>query len=346
MGKSYKMTAAGLKRAFIPIMAAAFLAAISNQAAAVSHYDPITEAEVLSSQAFNASPSPEQPSRREGVHLPIILNDSVEAYIEHFTAEKKTFQAGLNNSMPYLPLMKKIFREENLPEELVYVVMIESWFNPTAVSRASAVGLWQFMAGTAREYGLRNDQWIDERRDHVKATRAAARYFRALHSRLRSWTLAMAAYNAGMGKLRQAIFGTGSEDFWDLKQSAYLRKETKSFVPKIMAAAIIARDPAAYGFRISARQPLRFDVVEIRTSTDLRNVAKEIKTPLATIKSLNPEIKGSFTPPRRYLLKVPEGKRKIFIAKRGGSGRDVYNAGRTAVSSGVSARLGPNLPES
>ena len=342
--KSYKMTLAGLRRAFIPVIAA-FLAAISNQAAAVQHYDSITDAEVFSSQAFNASPYQES-SPKEGVHLPIILNDSVEAYIEHFTTEKTTFQAGLNNSMPYLPLMKKIFREENLPEELVYVAMIESWFKPTAISRASAVGLWQFMAGTAREYGLRNDQWVDERRDHVKATRAAARYLKALHARLRSWTLALAAYNAGIGKLRQAMFGADSEDFWDLKKSGYLRKETKTFVPKIMAAAIIARDPAAYGFRISTRKPVRFDVVEIETSADLRAVAKDISTPFASIKSLNPEIKGSFTPPRRYLLKIPEGKRRVFIAKRRGYGRDAYNAGRAGVSSGVRAGLEPNSPES
>ena len=256
-------------------------------------------------------------SRTEGIQLPVILNDSVEAYIDQFTSEKTTFQAGLNKAVPYLPVMKKIFRDEKLPEELVYVAMIESWFDPVAVSRSNAVGPWQFMPGTARGYGLVNDEWIDERRDHVKSTRAAAKHFRALHAGLRSWTLALAAYNAGMRRVRQAMFGAGSGDFWDLKQSTYLNKETKTYVPKILAATIILRNPQAYGFQVPDHKPLSFDVVELRKSTDLRVIAELINSSYSRIKLLNPEIKGHLTPPRSYKLKIPEGTKKIFVAKNG-----------------------------
>ncbi len=240
-------------------------------------------------------------------HLPMIRNDRVEAYIDYFTTERTTFQAGLDNSMPYVNIMKEIFRQAHLPEELVYVAMIESWFDATAVSRANAVGPWQFMSGTARECGLRTDRWIDERRDIIKSTFAAARHFQRLHDRLQSWNLVLAAYNAGASRVREAVFSRGSRDFWDLEESDYLAEETKTFVPKFMAAAIIARDPAAYGFRLPLPKAVLFDVVEIAGSRDLRSLARELGAGYDELRSLNPEIIGEFTPPGTYLLKVPAG---------------------------------------
>jgi hypothetical protein len=251
-------------------------------------------------------------------HIPVVLNDSVEAYIESFkTSGKIMFQQWLDSSARYLDLMQEIFRNENLPEELVYVAMIESGFDPGAISRAKAAGPWQFMPGTARSYGLRSDWWVDERKDHIKSTRAAARLFRDLHSKLGSWPLALAAYNAGMGKVRRAMLKTDSEDFWDLKESAHLRRETKGFVPKFMAASLIARDPAAYGFQIPEVEPLRYDEVAIWESVDLNFVAYCTGSTYQTIKSLNPEINGKSTPPNisPYLLKIPEGKSKTFLAR-------------------------------
>jgi hypothetical protein len=251
-------------------------------------------------------------------HIPILFNDSVETYIEYFrTRRKGSFQQWLDRSARYLPVMKEIFRNEKLPEELVYVAMIESGFDPDAVSRAKAVGPWQFMSDTARQYGLRSDWWVDERKDHIKSTRAAAQHFRDLRDLLGSWSLVLAAYNAGTGKVQRAMLRTGSNDFWDLKETAHLRRETKGFVPKFMAAALIARDPAAYGFRVPEDEPLRYDEVVIEESMDLGIVAFCTDSTYAMIKSLNPEINDRFTPPDvpRYLLKIPEGKKKIFAVR-------------------------------
>jgi hypothetical protein len=254
----------------------------------------------------------------QAYHIPIVLNDSVETYIEYFgTLRKDVFQSWLDNSAAYLATMKDIFRDENLPEELVYVAMIESGFNTGAVSPAKAVGPWQFMPYTARQYGLKSDRWVDERRDYLKSTLAAAHLFRELHNRLGSWPLVLAAYNAGMKKVRNAMRRTGSTDFWDLKESPFLLRETKSFVPKFMAVALIARDPAVYGFRVPAATSLQFDVVTIRGCMDLRVAADDTDSTYATIKRLNPEINGESTPPDRqyYPLKIPKGTRKTFQAR-------------------------------
>ncbi|HYQ48343.1 MAG TPA: lytic transglycosylase domain-containing protein [Thermodesulfovibrionales bacterium] len=279
----------------------------------------VTAAINSSPPSFELSTSADETIEKKAYHVPVLLNDSVEAYIEYFrTRGKSTFQRWLDNSAPYLHPMKEIFREENLPEELAYVAMIESGFDPGAVSVAKAAGLWQFMPDTARRYGLRSDRWIDERRDHIKSAHAAAQHFRDLHSRFGSWPLVLAAYNAGTAKVQRAMLRTGSTDFWDLKESAYLRRETKSYVPKFMAAVLIARDPVAYGFRVPDVEPLRYDEVVIPKSTDLGIVAYCIDSTYEMIKSLNPEIQGGVTPPDdpRYLLKIPEGKKKIFLARR------------------------------
>ena len=255
----------------------------------------------------------------QAYHVPVVLNDSVETYINYFsTLRRDVFQTWLDRSAAYLATMKNIFRDANLPEELVYVAMIESGFNPLAVSHAKAVGPWQLMPSTARHYGLKSDRWIDERRDYLKSTLAAARHFRELHDSLGSWPLVLAAYNAGMNKVRKAMRLTGSVDFWDLKESPFLLSETKSYVPKFMAVALIARDPASYGFRVPVATPLQFDVVRIRGVMDLRAVADATDSTYETIKRLNPEINGTSTPPegQYYPLKIPEGKRRTFLVRR------------------------------
>ncbi|HUI66872.1 MAG TPA: lytic transglycosylase domain-containing protein [Nitrospirota bacterium] len=267
---------------------------------------------------FEQSTSPDETIEGKAYHVPVLLNNSVEAYIEYFrTRGKSTFQRWLDNSAPYLQPMKEILRKKNLPEELAYVAMIESGFDSGAVSVAKAAGPWQLMPDTARRYGLRSDRWVDERRDPIKSAQAAAQYFRDLHSRFGSWPLVLAAYNAGTGKVQRAMLRTGSMDFWDLKESVYLRRETKSYVPKFMATTLIARDPAAYGFRVPGVLPLRYDEVVIPESTDLGIVAYWTDSTYEMIKSLNPEIRGGVTPPDdpHYLLKIPEGKKKIFLAR-------------------------------
>lgn len=249
-------------------------------------------------------------------HIPMILNDSVENHLEYFkTRGREVFQRWIDRSARYMPLMKEIIREKNLPEDLVYVAMIESGFNPYAVSWANAVGPWQFMAATGRHYGLKIDWWIDERKDPVKSTAAAAEHLKDLHNLFGSWTLALASYNAGAGKVQRAVLRSHSDDFWDLKASRYIRKETKNYVPKYMAATIIAKNPAAYGFTAGAYEPLQFDEVTLEESLDLRLVARCVNCSYEEIKELNPEIRRWVTPPHYecYTLRLPAGSRDLFL---------------------------------
>jgi membrane-bound lytic murein transglycosylase D len=248
--------------------------------------------------------------------IPMILNDSVENHLEYFkTRGREVFQRWLDRSARYIPVMKDIFREKNLPEDLVYVAMIESGFNPYAVSWAKAVGPWQFMPATGKLYGLKIDWWIDERKDPIKSTLAAAEHLKDLRNLFGSWPLALASYNAGAGKVQRAVLRSRSEDFWDLKASRYIRKETKNYVPKYMAATIIAKNPEAYGFAVAGYEPFKYDEVVIEESTDLRLVARCAGCTYEEIKELNPEIKRWVTPPQysRYTLRIPAGKKEGFL---------------------------------
>ena len=250
--------------------------------------------------------------------IPMILNDSVENHLEYFkTRGRDVFQTWLDRSARYIPLMQEIFREKNLPDDLVYVAMIESGFNPYAVSWARAVGPWQFMPSTGKLYGLKIDWWVDERKDPIKSTMAAAEHLKDLHNLFGSWPLALASYNAGAGKVQRAVLRTRSEDFWDLKASRYIRRETKNYIPKYMAATIIAKNPGAYGFTVTPVEPFDYDEVVITESTDLRLIARCIGEPYEVIKDLNPELKRWVTPPDtpRYVLRVPKGTAEAFAAQ-------------------------------
>ncbi len=247
--------------------------------------------------------------------VPIDINDSVEAHIKYFqTTVKDRFGKWLARSGRYMPVMKGIFKEKGLPEDLVYLCLIESGFNPYAYSRSHAVGAWQFMKSTGRKYNLRADWWIDERRDPVKSTMAAAEYLQDLYNMFGSWPLAMASYNAGEGRVYRAMLKTKSEDFWELKESRHLRRETKNYVPKFMAATIIAKNPQAYGFDVELEKPLVYDEVEVTVPVDLRVVAKYLNTTYEELKLLNPELRRWTTPPhyKFYTLKIPYGTKELF----------------------------------
>jgi membrane-bound lytic murein transglycosylase D len=249
-------------------------------------------------------------------NIPIILNDSVESNLEYFkTRGRAVFQIWLDRAARYIPVMKGIFREKNLPEDLVYVAMIESGLNPYAVSWCRAVGQWQFMPATGKLYGLKVDWWIDERKDPIKSTNAAAEHLKDLHSLFGSWPLAIASYNAGAGKVQRAVLRTRSDDFWDLRASRYIKKETKNYVPTWMAATIIAKNPEAYGFTATTVDPYQYDEVVIEESTDLRLIARCAECAYQDIKELNPEIKRWVTPPHydKYTLRVPCGKKETFL---------------------------------
>ncbi len=251
-------------------------------------------------------------------HIPLVLNDHVQAQIDLFqTRIRERFGGWLSRSGQYLPMMQGIFREKKLPEDLVYLALIESGFHPKAHSPADAVGPWQFIKSTGQRYGLRVNKWIDERRDPVKSTLAAAAYLQDLYGLFQTWTLSMAAYNAGEGRIMRALASTDARDFWELRDSDHIRDETKAYVPKFMAATMIAKNPRQYGFFVNYQAPARYEEVTISTATPLGRIAKAAGVSIQEIQALNPELKQSTTPPAypKYRLKLPLGSKQGFLEK-------------------------------
>jgi len=252
--------------------------------------------------------------------IPLTLNSKVEYFISYFQTNcREVFARWLSRSERYIPMMKQVLKKEGLPEDLVYLAMIESGFSPRAYSSASAVGPWQFMSGTGKRYALRIDQWIDERRDPLKSTIAAAMYLKELYGMFNNdWYLAAAGYNAGENKILRAIEMYNSRDFWQLSKGSYLKRETKDYVPRLLAAAIIAKDPAKYGFAdVAYLAPIELDTVTIPSRTDLELVGRICDVPYQTIRHLNPELRHWCTPPDypNYELKIPKGKKALFEAE-------------------------------
>ncbi len=254
-------------------------------------------------------PPPSTPRTSSPSEYPVDLNRRVRYFLDRFTGIRRgVIGRWVERSTRYLQMVRDVFRREGIPEDLAYTAMIESGFDPTAVSRAGAKGLWQFMAKTGRNYGLRVDHWVDERLDPEKSTTAAAAYLRDLHNQFGSWLLAQAAYNAGDGKVTRAIRLTRTNDFWELARTRHLRAETKDFVPAIQAMTMIARDPDQYGFEFGSREAQRFDTVRVPPLTDLRRLSRTAGVSFDSIQSLNLELWRSVTPPRSpYMLRVPEG---------------------------------------
>jgi membrane-bound lytic murein transglycosylase D len=252
--------------------------------------------------------------------IPLTLNNKVEYFLSYFqTRAKSAFSRWLSRSSRYLPMMKEVFKREGMPEDLVYVAMIESGFQMHARSFANAVGPWQFISGTGRHYSLRIDQWIDERKEPLKATVAAALYLKELSGIFNGdWYLAAAGYNAGENKILRAINMYNTSDFWELSRGSYLKRETKEYVPKLLAAAIIAKDPAHYGFSdVAYLPPIEFDTVKIPSRTDLELVAKLADTSYENIRELNPDLRHWCTPPNYpdFQLKIPKGTKEHFEAE-------------------------------
>jgi len=246
---------------------------------------------------------------------PLVMNDQVRFFFDRFTGERReVVDLWLSRAGHYLAMIRDVLRRNGLPEDLAFTAMIESGFNPLAVSRAGAKGLWQFMATTARRYGLRVDQWVDERLDPEKATGAAAAYFRDLHAIFGSWTLAQAAYNAGEMKVLKALRVSGSKDFWPLTRTSLLKRETKDFVPQIQAAVLIGRDPSRYGFDVSDPAPSALDRVAVPPATDLRRLASAAGMSSDTLRSLNPVLVRGVTPPGApWELKIPAERRAAVM---------------------------------
>lgn len=240
--------------------------------------------------------------------FPIDLNDKVLAMVHAFTGPKKGFmENSLGRAARYLPMVRQVFGEEGIPQDLAYLAVIESGFRNQAKSRAAAVGMWQFMRSTGRLFGLSGNGWVEERRDPVKATRAAARYLKRLYQISGDWYLALVGYNAGPLTVERAVQALDSRNFWDLYRSRYLRNETKNYVPSLCAAILVAKNPERFGVAIPALTPYVFETVEVDHMTSLAVLARYAGTDVDSLKELNPELLRGSTPPGRYVLKVPPG---------------------------------------
>jgi len=242
--------------------------------------------------------------------IPVIVNPAVERNIHYFqNVIHDRFQEWLTRFYPYRPLIKQIFVEFGLPQELVYLSLVESGFNPRAYSRAHASGPWQFIKSTGRIYGLTVNWYVDERRDPIKSTVAAARHLRDLYDLFGSWPLALASYNAGPGKISRAIAKTGSRDFWTIARTRYIRRETKQYVPRFMAAMIIATRPSLFGFHADFQPVHEYEEIHLKRSIHLRSVSREAELSFEELRRLNPELRRNVIPSDQdgYFLKVPVG---------------------------------------
>jgi membrane-bound lytic murein transglycosylase D len=281
-------------------------------------YDKATIDELLAIATF---PKPEpEPETRDVVEadleqtehdIPIPLNERVLSYVELFQGRLKDYiEEGLQRGSRYLPMIQSVFRAEGLPLDLAYVPIVESAFKPNALSRAKAKGVWQFMRGTALENGLRHDWYIDERSDPEKATLAAAKYLKTLYRMFDGdWHLALASYNGGPGRVQRAVKRAKRDDFWTLTEtSRYLPRETREYVPLVLAAMIVARNPRQYGLSFEPDAPIQYDKVAVPRAVDLRRVAEWTGASIDDIQTLNPELRRWTTPVRyEYELKVPAG---------------------------------------
>ncbi len=266
---------------------------------------------ITETPAEEATPLPE-PSAKQ-YDIPVVFNDQVKTFIQYFSTRKWGVVArAFERARRYLPMMRGIFREKALPEDLVSLAFIESAVNPWATSKAKAAGIWQFIPSTGRLYGMKVGWWLDERRDPEKSTRGAAEYLKNLYQMFDSWPLALAAYNAGEGAIQRAIERQKTRDFWKLR----LPKETQLFVPAFMAMTVISRDPERYGFSPPAPEPHAAETVTLKHPVDLRHVAKAARTTVEHMRELNPALIRWATPPDhpRFALRIPAGLKEEFEA--------------------------------
>ena len=249
--------------------------------------------------------------------IPMSSHPKIQAFIKLFqTDRREKMQESLKRSGKYLPLFRQIFEKEGLPKDLAYIPLIESSFKPLAYSRARAKGIWQFIVGTALKYGLRIDWWIDERADPEKSCLAAARYLKDLYNMFGDWYLAMAAYNAGENRVLRAVRSLKTKDFWKIASTRYLKRETRNYIPAILAAIHIAKNPELYGFSTEREEPILYTKAPIPSCTDLQLIADCAQTSLQTILELNPDLRRLTTPPDHphYQIKLPAGSDEVFLA--------------------------------
>jgi membrane-bound lytic murein transglycosylase D len=282
--------------------------------------DEIAEEPIPQPEAFD----PNLRGRAEGEvgairhDLPLTVNDPVLAYLNYFKTPRGSaiVETGLRRAGRYRAMVQRVLQDEGMPQDLIYLAQAESAFQPQALSKAGARGMWQFMSYAGHKYGLQKSWWLDERQDPEKATHAAARDLRDLYAQFGDWYLAMAAYNSGAGTVQHAIERTGYSDFWELYRRNVLPKETQNYVPIILALTLISKDPARYGIEFEPEPPLKADTVKPGQPIDLRLVAETIDTDLDTLRGLNPELLRLVTPADPdFVLRIPEGTAERFFAE-------------------------------
>jgi membrane-bound lytic murein transglycosylase D len=247
--------------------------------------------------------------------LPLMMTDQVAGYISYFSGRgRTTLENALTRAGRYEDMIRRVLKEEGVPQDLIYLAQAESGFHPLALSRVGARGIWQFMASRARGYGLQRDWWVDDRQDPEKSTRAAARHLKDLYAQFGDWYLAMAAYNSGPGTVQSAVKRTGYADFWELYRRNVLPRETRNYVPIIVAVTIMAKNPTQYGLdHLDKAQPVPFDTVKIDYPVDLRLVAECVDASVSDLQELNPSLLRMTTPKEHeFELRLPAGTKDRF----------------------------------
>lgn len=261
--------------------------------------------------AFYFDGLPDMDLKNRWFDIPVAYNAQVQKWINYYVGKGKSyFRRHGERAGKFAPLMSEILAHYDMPRDLIFLAMAESGFSNSATSHAAAVGPWQFMPATGKEYNLKIDYFVDERRDPLKATVAASKFLRDLYSQFGNWSLAKAGYNAGGGKIQRAINRYDTKNFWEIAQGSYLKNETKDYVPKINALAIIGKNLKAFGFEdFEFMEPLNFEEVVVPPATDIYKMAEVLKVPFEGLKELNPEILRWHSPVgKSYLLKVPVGR--------------------------------------
>ena len=248
--------------------------------------------------------------------VPIVINEYVERNVAFFIGKgRHHMERWIYLSGKYFPLLSRIFQEEGVPQEMLFLAMPESGLNPTIRSWAKAVGMWQFMRGTGALYGLKGNYWFDERRDFEKASRAAAQHLKDLYDEYGDWNLVLVAYNAGGGRVNRGIRKSGSVDFWEMRK--FLPRETRNYIPQYMAVTLIAMNPEVFGFtNLGKADSLKFESTTVDDCVDLKILADCAETDLEILRDLNPELTQWCTPPnfKGYHLRIPYGKKDVFTA--------------------------------
>lgn len=261
--------------------------------------------------------------------LPVEVNEQVERWMERYlTDQRPIFERYLERQGLYSEIIQDALRRRGMPQELMYLAAIESGYSPRAISRVSASGMWQFMGPTAQQFGLRIDAWVDERRDPIRATAAALDYLQELHDRFDSWYLAAAAYNAGPSRVARVLRTHAGDEagdealYWEIVD--HLPRETRAYVPKILAAVLLTQAAQGYGFDVEEAQPVRFDRVWVPGGTRLASVARSLELSAARLRDLNPHLLRGVTPPGEpFPLRVPPGQTSRVVASLGGRWKTV-----------------------